>query len=205
MRNVLTYEGVPVPRQEHSRGTRRVVEVDPRTDPRYEAFVVNHPRALIYHHPAWLEVLARENFVRPICLACEDGGRLTGILPLFATRGLPFGRQLTGRRLSSLPRTPVAGPLALNAGAAAALLRDAKNRAAERPAVTNPDTRLIPERGPGPSPRGDFFPAIDGAPTPEGAGGSAPDVVYPSQPPAILPAVHSPERHTFGPPLQVLP
>src|SRR5205085_2188612 len=133
MRNVLTYEGVPVPRQEHSRGTRRVVEVDPRTDPRYEAFVVNHPRALIYHHPAWLEVLVRENFVRPICLACEDGGRLTGILPLFATRGLPFGRQLTGRRLSSLPRTPVAGPLALNAGAAAALLRDAKNRAAERP------------------------------------------------------------------------
>ena len=35
----------------------RVVEVDPQTDPRWEAFVAAHPDGLVYHHPAWLQAL----------------------------------------------------------------------------------------------------------------------------------------------------
>jgi CelD/BcsL family acetyltransferase involved in cellulose biosynthesis len=46
-----------------------------------------------------------------------------GILPLAATRGLPFmPAAIAGKRVCSLPRTPVAGPLADDDDAAAALV-----------------------------------------------------------------------------------
>ena len=102
--------------------------IDPEMDPRWEAFVKSHPNGLVYHHPAWIKVLEQENGDRPICLAYEDAhGRLRGILPLFVTRGLPLWgrRQTVGRRLSSLPRTPIAGPLASDSEVTAALLRAA--------------------------------------------------------------------------------
>jgi hypothetical protein len=133
MRNALTHDVLGVPPGELSREIRRVIEINPDTDPRYEAFVAGHPDAFVYHHPAWLQVLERENRARPVCLAYEDSaGRLSGVLALLPTRGLPFGGQLTGRRLSSLPRTPVAGPLASDAEAAAALILAAKERIADR-------------------------------------------------------------------------
>ncbi len=115
---------------------RSVIQVDPTTDPRWEAFVASHPDALVYHHPAWLQVLEREYGHRPLGLACEDaGGRLVGALALLHTRGLPLGRgsSRTGRRLSSLPRTPVAGPLAADPAAAAALVRAAVERVRAEP------------------------------------------------------------------------
>jgi hypothetical protein len=92
------------------------VRLDPRTDRRWEAFVRNHPDGLIYHHPNWLRVLTREYPADPVGLACEDlRGQLRGVLALLPTRGLPLASgPRTTRRLSSLPRTPVAGPLALD-------------------------------------------------------------------------------------------
>ena len=93
--------------------------------------MAGHPDGLVYHHPAWLEVLGREYGQAPVGLACEDvNGELRGVLPLLPTRGLPFGRggQLTGRRLSSLPRTPLAGPLALDSEATLALVYAAMER-----------------------------------------------------------------------------
>ena len=103
-----------------------VIQVDPTSDPRWQAFVAGHPQGSIYHHPAWLEVLSRE-YKRPfVCLACmENGGGFRGVLSLMETRGVPFAGGATGRRLSSLPRTPAAGPLALDAEATAALVRAA--------------------------------------------------------------------------------
>lgn len=102
----------------------RIVEIEPH-DARWESFVANHPDGLIYHHPAWLQILERESNQKAICLASEDSARqLTGILPLMWTRGLPImPRAHTGRRLSSLPRTPVAGPLSLNQSATSALIQ----------------------------------------------------------------------------------
>jgi len=116
--------------------TRSVVQIDTTTDPRWEAFVASHPDALVYHHPAWLQVLEREYGRRPLGLACEDAeGRLVGVLALLHTRGLPLGGggSRTGRRLSSLPRTPVAGPLAADPTAAAALVRAAVERVRAEP------------------------------------------------------------------------
>ncbi len=108
-----------------------VREIDPRNDPRWNSFVGTHPEALVYHHSDWLRALSREYGGRPVGLVCEDRyGQLQGVLPLFQTKGLVVGRrgELTGRRLSSLPRTPVAGPLALNVEATAAMLRAAVDK-----------------------------------------------------------------------------
>lgn len=87
-------------------------------DSRWTDFVANHPDALPYHHPAWFEVL-RETFgYAPAALGCIDGtGRLSGVLPLLQKRSL-----LAGLHLSSLPHTPVAGPLANDDGSLRVLL-----------------------------------------------------------------------------------
>jgi CelD/BcsL family acetyltransferase involved in cellulose biosynthesis len=102
-------------------GSRRVIGVDPN-DPRWDAFVLASPGATVFHHSGWLAALEREYAQRPLALACEEpDGTLSGVLPLMVTRGLPLGigGASAGRRLSSLPRTPVAGPL----GASEAVLR----------------------------------------------------------------------------------
>lgn len=107
----------------------RVVEIDWRTDPRWEAFISAQPNSMIYQHPAWLQVLEEAYGYRPASLACEDAsGELRGILPLFYMQGL-----FTGRRLTSLPRTPVAGPLACDSQAMAVLLQGAVERARGEP------------------------------------------------------------------------
>jgi hypothetical protein len=120
-------------------GGLRVVQVDAGSDPRWDAFVADHPDALVYHHPAWLRALEREYGQSCIGLVCEDGaGVVRGVLPLVHTRGLPLlrGGVLTRRRLSSLPRTPVAGPLAVDDVAAGRLLRAAVELVDAEPATT---------------------------------------------------------------------
>jgi hypothetical protein len=121
-----------------SANTLRILELDFRKDPRWEEFIGAHPGAYIYHHPGWLSALENEYDQKCVSLACEDEqGRLLAILPLFYTKGLPlkFGRLATGRRLSSLPRTPIAGPLALNQQARSAIIRHAVGLAGSRPNV----------------------------------------------------------------------
>lgn len=116
----------------------QVVEIDPWGDPRWEDFAVAHPDGTVYHHPSWLQTLQREYRQKGVYLACHGpDGTLLGILPLLYTRGFPLsgGRPLTGPRLSSLPRTPMAGPLAVNPAAAQALLREAQRRAAADPSL----------------------------------------------------------------------
>jgi hypothetical protein len=112
-----------------------IVEVDPWKDPRWESFVMGHHEATIYHHPVWLKILEREYRQRSLFLACEDpDGKLQGIFPLLYTRGLPLSSgPLTGPRLSSLPRTPLAGPLATDRAALSALVYEAMRRASAHP------------------------------------------------------------------------
>lgn len=99
----------------------RVTQVDPRTDPRWAAFVASHPDGLAFHHPAWLASLADTFGFTPVHLACEDEhGTLQGVLPLVYRRGL-----LRGRQLWSLPYTPIADPLARSRAALGALVHGA--------------------------------------------------------------------------------
>src|SRR5262245_12568244 len=103
----------------------RAVEVDPLEDERWGDFVLSRPDGLIYHHPLWFEVLRRSYGYEFVGIACErPNGKLCGVLPLFRTRGL-----LTGKRLSSLPHTPVAGPLAEDPATMDCLLQAAVQRA----------------------------------------------------------------------------
>lgn len=114
-----------------------VVEMDPQVDPRWQAFVMAHPRGTVYHHPAWLSVLKAEYDQRSLHLACLGrAGQVLGVLPLLYTRGVPLLRgHLTRRRLSSLPRTPVAGPLTAGPLATTALLREAVRRIQQDPGL----------------------------------------------------------------------
>jgi CelD/BcsL family acetyltransferase involved in cellulose biosynthesis len=109
----------------------RVRQVDPAADGRWDRYVLDHPEGLVYHHSGWLRALQREYGQRPSGLALEGAaGELHGVLPLMVTRGVPFQRAaaVTGPRLASLPRTPVAGPLADDREGLAALLAAAVQR-----------------------------------------------------------------------------
>ena len=116
-----------------------VIDMDPSADPRWEAFVANHPHGLVYHHPAYLECLRREYGQPAMNLACEEAdGRLCGVLPLLYTRRFPVILGSHGpRKLSSLPRTPMAGPLVHHDRAREALMRAALMRIQH-----DPGTRL---------------------------------------------------------------
>lgn len=112
----------------------RVIQVSPAEDGRWDAYVERHPAAVVYHHSGWLRSLSIESNQPVIALASEtEDGELRGILSLMRTRGLPFteGGAL-GPRLSSLPRSPVAGPLADDDGVLADLVSAAHAHAGPR-------------------------------------------------------------------------
>jgi hypothetical protein len=114
--------------KESSGNSLRVIEVDFRNDSRWIDFLSAHPDALVYHHPGWLAALESEYRNKCVALACEGpDSSFQAILPLLPTRGLPFrmSRHQIGRRLSSLPRTPLAGPLANGPLAMKAILEHA--------------------------------------------------------------------------------
>lgn len=107
-----------------------VTELGPADDRRWERFVASQPGALVYHHPGWLRAVCRAQGYEPLVLAHHDvRGVLDGVLPLAFKRGWA-----TGRRLVSLPHTPVAGPLATGDESAADLAAAALERARDEAA-----------------------------------------------------------------------
>lgn len=95
--------------------------------PEWDAFVAGHPRATAYHLGAWATVLSRAYRMGPCYLVARREGAVVGVLPL-----VDSGRRLTGRRVSSLPVARVAGPLAADDAALAALLIAARDMARAR-------------------------------------------------------------------------
>jgi CelD/BcsL family acetyltransferase involved in cellulose biosynthesis len=75
-------------------------------DPRWDAFLRQHPEATFSHSAAWLQILEATYGFRPFHLASFDAGLVDGVLPL-----LLIPSRLTGRRLASLPFSGPAGPL----------------------------------------------------------------------------------------------
>lgn len=109
-----------------SAGQRRVVTCDPAADRRWDRFVQGQGDATVYQTSAWFGLVAHAySSYRPAAMLCEDDrGQVTGVLPLVEKRGL-----LGGRRLSSLPHTPFAGPLAVDSVSRSALVHAAMERA----------------------------------------------------------------------------
>jgi hypothetical protein len=112
----------------------RIIEVS-LDDARLIPLVTAHPSSTVYHHPAWLRSLNAEYDRKFLMLGCENrNGRLLGIFPLMYTRGFPapFGGGLTEARLSSLPRTPIGGPLSTSREALRMLLLAAIERVSKK-------------------------------------------------------------------------
>jgi hypothetical protein len=104
----------------------KAVEADDRYNLLWEKYCEGHEHSTIYHTPEWLNVLEKETGQKILKLICVDeGGNILGLLPLQYTKGFPLG--LGGipgmKRLSSLPRTPVGGPLTSNNEAANLLIQ----------------------------------------------------------------------------------
>lgn len=81
--------------------------VDPLHDPRWARLVDRCPEASIFHHPAWLGLLA-ESYRYPLAVGAvfDAGGDAVAGLPLALVAS-----RLTGRRLVALPFSDVCGPL----------------------------------------------------------------------------------------------
>ncbi len=115
-----------------SASSLRVCEVDPYRDPRWDKFVAHHPDGLIYQRSEWLRLIER-TYGNITCTVCENEDAVVrGILPFCVTRGLAWGigGPRTQRRVSSLPRTPIGGPLVAEHGGLALLIDAARHRAA---------------------------------------------------------------------------
>jgi CelD/BcsL family acetyltransferase involved in cellulose biosynthesis len=104
------------------RSATRVIELDPRLDPRWDAYVRAHPDATVFHLSDWAEILWRAYGYRPSYLALESGGVLEGALPLFLTRGVMSRKRLR------MPMVNSAGPLANDDSGIAGLLEAACDR-----------------------------------------------------------------------------
>jgi hypothetical protein len=86
---------------------RSIYKVDPLSDPRWQEFLSVHPRASVFHTPAWLEALRRTYGYQPMVLTTNPPE--TGL-----TNGLVLCRidsWLTGRRLVSVPFSDHCEPL----------------------------------------------------------------------------------------------
>lgn len=90
-----------------------------------EEFLAGNENASFYHHPLWLKLLAMETLQQHYYIIYRDiNGTIAGVMPLLQTKGLPFNAfgVLSRKRISSLPRTPFAGPLANNQRVGAKLI-----------------------------------------------------------------------------------
>ena len=111
----------------------RIVEIDFESDPRWDEFVTGHPDGLVYHHSRWLSALWHEYGKRSRSRTRTNSCSFA-VFCLSCTRRASQARGRRGvRRLSSLPRTPVAGPLALEPRTTVALLEGALSHVHEKP------------------------------------------------------------------------
>ncbi|MGH2865584.1 MAG: GNAT family N-acetyltransferase [Solirubrobacteraceae bacterium] len=106
----------------------RVVEVDIGSDSRWDRFVLAQPAACGHHLAGWAQILHECYGFKPRYLALEEDDALVGVLPLVHS-----GRRLSGARLSSLPTSKSAGPLASSLEGERELLRFAGERASQEP------------------------------------------------------------------------
>lgn len=101
--------------------------IEPVTDPRWLSFVASSDAATVFHHPAWIETLMRTYGYGSVSLACGEGERVAGVLPLLEIRS-----RLTGRRGVALPFSDYGGAAAESDAAHAALVDAALGLQRER-------------------------------------------------------------------------
>lgn len=91
-----------------------VVELENKHDQQWIELLSKVATSVIYHHPLWLRALESEYNQKSVVLgAFTPDGKLTGVFPLLTSKGFPFGigGLAASKRLASLPRTPLGGPV----------------------------------------------------------------------------------------------
>lgn len=88
--------------------TASIKIVNPYLDTRWDDFVLSNPKALIYHHSSWANVLESSFGCTPFYLALQSNheNEFEGIIPFMLVKSW-----LTGKRLVSLPFTSYCDPL----------------------------------------------------------------------------------------------
>ena len=106
----------------------RLSWVDPLRDPAWASLAAQAPGASIFHHPAWIALVAG-TYRYPVAglLVLEPSGRAVAGLPVAAVAS-----RLTGRRLVALPFSDTCPPLVAPDAPAGALERLAEGLEAER-------------------------------------------------------------------------
>lgn len=118
-------------------------EIDPLTDPRWDAYVRAHPRGSVYHLAAWATILERSYGFRPRYLGLLRGDSLAGVLPLFQKKGL-----ISDARMRSIPVFNYGGPLADDETLALRLIEAARDLGdAATLTINTGDRRLEPPDG----------------------------------------------------------
>ncbi len=84
----------------------RIERLDPLTDPRWPAFLEAAADASVFHHPAWLGLVARHYRYRMMSLCVvDDAGEIVAGIPLARVQS-----RLTGNRLVAIPFSDVCPP-----------------------------------------------------------------------------------------------
>jgi hypothetical protein len=112
----------------------RVINGDSAWNGKIESYLEQEKSSTFYHHPEYLEILSEESNQVGIKLIClDEKDNIIGLLPLLTTKGLPFklGGLRASKRLASLPRTTVCGPIGLNEEVIKFLLKRAIKKAQE--------------------------------------------------------------------------
>ncbi len=99
---------------------------DGKVAARIDAFVREHPSGTPFHRPQWSRAIAASTGNRNHYLIAEQGGTLTGVLPLTEIRSSLFGRSLVSSGFA------VDGGILAHGGEAVAALTDAAVALAEK-------------------------------------------------------------------------
>ena len=86
----------------------RIATIDPLTDRRWDDFVLNSPKSSVYHHSAWIDLIASTFPYSPSCYALieKETDILKGLLPFMVSSSL-----LKRGHLVSLPYASYCDPL----------------------------------------------------------------------------------------------
>lgn len=112
----------------------KIIRAGSEIDSKWDEYVRNHAGGTIYHNSSWLTIIEMETGHKILKLASIDSNNdINGIFPLQYTTGFPFGiGGVPGaKRLSSLPRTPIGGPLSSNSAISRALIEKAVSIASD--------------------------------------------------------------------------
>src|ERR1041384_5361835 len=69
-------------------------------DTEWDTYVMSHPRATFFHLTGWQRVVAKTFAYHSFSCAVRCNGHITGVLPLFLVRHLPFGHALVSAPLA---------------------------------------------------------------------------------------------------------